>query len=142
MAVYGKGLPDKPQMAFPVPPYMVEHLTGQGIKPKTVLLKRDQIYVTCEEHIPDSKPIAWVGVGMNANNNTYACTNDTVIVKRNDYAEQYNKAYNKILRVKRHSDVCIMKRFQQKVWNTHGNRVRNSVCVEASHSIGGVRHRV
>ena len=68
---------------------------------------------------------------MNASNNTCACTNGTVIVKQNDYAEQYNKAHSKILRVKRHSDVRIMKQFQQKAWNTHGNRVRNSVCVEA-----------
>ena len=68
---------------------------------------------------------------MNANNNTYACTNGMVIVKQNDYAGQYNRACKRILSVKRRGDARIMKRFQQKAWNTHGNRVRNRVCVEA-----------
>ena len=68
---------------------------------------------------------------MNANNNTYACTDGTVIVKQNDYAQQYNNVYNKILRVKRRGDARVMKQFRQKAWNTFGNRVRNSICVEA-----------
>ena len=53
IAVYCEGRPDKPGMVFPVPPHMIEHLTRQGAKPKTVLLKCDQIYVTYEEYIPD-----------------------------------------------------------------------------------------
>ena len=131
VAVYGMGRPNKPWMAFPVPPYMVERLTRPGVKPKTVWLRRDKIYVTYEEHIPDRKPVAWAGVDMNANNNTYACTDGTVIVAQNDYAKQYNKAYSKILRVNRRGDVRIMKECAQKAWNTCGNRVRNNVCVEA-----------
>ena len=131
VAVYGTGGPNKPWMAFPVPPYMVEQLTKPGVKPKTVLLRRDKICVTYEKHIPDRKPVVWAGVDMNANNDTYACANGTVIVMQNDYAKEYNRVYNKIAKVKRRGDARVMAKFTRKAWKTFGNRVKNSVCVVA-----------
>ena len=75
-----------------------------GVKPKTVLLKRDKIYVTYEIHIPDRDPVAWVGVDMNAKNDTYACTDGTVFVVRNNFTQEYNGVHSKILR-----GVCTIK---------------------------------
>lgn len=70
------------------------------------------------------------GVYVNANNDTYACTDGTVIVVQNDYAKEYNRAY-KILRVMRRGDVRIMRKCAQKVWKTFGNRAKNGMCVVA-----------
>ena len=131
VAVYGTGGPNKPWMAFPVPPYMVEQLTKPGVKPKTVLLRRDKICVTYEKHVHDRKPVVWAGVDMNANNDTYACTNGTVIVMQNDYAKEYNRVYNKIAKVRRRGDARVMAKCTQKAWKTFRNRVKNSVCVVA-----------
>lgn len=70
------------------------------------------------------------GVYVNVNNDTYACTDGTVIVVQNDYAKEYNRAY-KILRVMRRGDVRIMRKCAQKVWKTFGNRAKNGMCVVA-----------
>lgn len=131
VAVYGRGRPDRPWMAFGVPPYMVERLTRPGVRPKTVLLDRNEIYVTYEESVPDHEPTAWAGVDMNADNNTYVCTDGTVIIRRNDHTRQYNAACCKVLKVKRRDDRRVVAKYQVKAWNTYRNRIRNDVHVEA-----------
>ena len=131
VAIYGRDRHDRPWMTFGVPPYVVERLTRPGVKPKTVLLDRNEIYVTYEESVPDREPAAWAGVDMNADNNTYACTDGTVIIRRNDHARQYNAACCKILKVKRRDDRRVMAEYQTKAWNTYRNRIRNDMRVEA-----------
>ena len=131
VAIYGRGRPDRTWMAFAVPPYMVERLRRPGIRPKTVSLDRNEIYVMYEEDVPDREPAAWAGVDMNAGNNTYALTDGTVIIKRNDHTRQYNAACCKILKVKRRGDRRVMAKYQAKAWGTYHNRVRNDIRVEA-----------
>ena len=131
VAVYGRGRPDQPWMAFRVPPYMVERLTKPGIRPKTVLLTKDELYVRYERDVPDREPVSWAGVDMNAKNNTYAYANGMVSVVWNDYAKQYNAACGKILRVKRRGDARIMAKYTQKAWGKYKNQARDHMGREA-----------
>ena len=131
VAIYGMGRQDRAWMAFRVPPYMVEQLGRPGVTPKTVKLTRDEIHVTYEKTVPDRQPTTWAGVDMNADNNTYALLDGTVMVKRNDFRRQYNRACSKILNVKRRSDTRVMAKHQQKAWNAYRNRVKNAIGVEA-----------
>ncbi len=131
VAIYGVGRQDRTWMAFRVPPYLVEQLTGPGVAPRTVRLTRDEIYVTYERVVPDREPATWAGVDMNADNNTYALADGGVVVEHNDFQRQYNRACSKILRVKRRSDIRVMAKHQQKAWNTYRNRVKNALGVEA-----------
>ena len=132
VAIYGMGRrQDRAWMAFRVPPYMVEQLCRPGVTPKTVKLTRDEIHVTYERMVPDRQPTTWAGVDMNADNNTYALLDGTVMVKRNDFRRQYNEACSKILSVKRRSDTRVMANQQKKAWATYRNRVKNAIGVEA-----------
>ena len=58
-------------------------------------------------------------------------TDGTVIAVQNDHVKEYSKAGIKVLRVKQRGDARIMRQCEQKAWDTYGNRVHNSVCVEA-----------
>ena len=131
VAIYGMGRQDRAWMAFRVPPYVVKQLAEQDVVPKTVKLTRDEIYVTYEKTVPDRQPTTWAGVDMNADNNTYALLDGTVIVKRNDFRKQYNAACSKILKVWRRNDVRVMANQQKKAWTTYHNRVKNAINVEA-----------
>ena len=131
VAIYGMGRQDRAWMAFRVPPYVVKQLAEQDVVPKTVKLTRDEIYVTYEKTVPDRQPTTWAGVDMNADNNTYALLDGTVIVKRNDFRKQYNAACSKILKVGRRNDVRVMANQQKKAWTTYRNRVKNAINVEA-----------
>ena len=131
VAIYGTGRQDRAWMAFRVPPYVVKQLAEQDVVPKTVKLTRDEIYITYEKTVPDREPTTWAGVDMNADNNTYALLDGTVIVKRNDFRRQYNAACSKILSVKRRSDTRVMARQEKKAWTTYRNRVKNAIGVEA-----------
>ena len=114
-----------------MPPYVIKQLAGQDVVPKTVKLTRDEIYITYEKTVPDREPTTWAGVDMNADNNTYALSDGTVIVERNDFRKQYNAACSKILKVRRRSDARIMARQEKKAWATYRNRVKNAIGVEA-----------
>ena len=131
VAIYGVGRQDRTWMAFRVPPYMVEQLTGSGVTPKTVKITKDEIYVTYERTVPDREPTTWAGVDMNADNNTYAFLDGSVMVQHNDFRKQYNKACCKVLSVKRRSDIRVMAKQQKKAWDTYRNRVKNAIGVEA-----------
>ena len=131
VAIYGRGRPDQPWMAFRVPPYVVERLTGDDIRPKTVLLTGDKIYVRYERDVPDREPVSWAGVDMNAKNNTYAYANGMVSVVWNDYAKQYNAACGKILRVKRRGDKRIMAKYEKEAWGKYKNRAGDYIGREA-----------
>ena len=131
VAIYGVGRQDRTWMAFRVPPYMVEQLTGSGVTPKTVKITKDEIYVTYERTVPDREPTTWAGVDMNADNNTYAFLDGSVMVQHNDFRKQYNKACCKVLSVKRRSDIRVMAKQQKKAWDTYHNRVKNAIGVEA-----------
>ena len=132
VAIYGMGRQDRTWMAFRAPPHMVKHLTQPDVTPKTVKITRDEIYVTYERTVPDRQPTIWAGVDMNAGNNTYVLLDGTVMVERNDFHRQYNRACSKTLRVKRRSDVRVMAKQQKKAWDTYHNRVKNAIGVEAS----------
>ena len=81
---------------------------------KAKQLPRDEIYVTYERTVPDREPTTWVGVDMNADNNTYALLDGTVIVKNSNFRRQYNQACGKILNVKRRNDARVMAKQQKK----------------------------
>ena len=78
VAIYGRGRPGRPWMAFEVPPYVVERLSKPYVKPKTIRIDRDRIYVTYER-VHDREPVDWAGVDMNAGNNTYACADGRIM---------------------------------------------------------------
>ena len=72
---------------------MVEQLGRPGVTPRTVKLTRDEIHVTYEMMVPDRQPTTtWAGVDTNADNNTYALLDGTVMLKRNYSRRQYNRA--------------------------------------------------
>ena len=131
VAIYGRGRPGQRWLAFPVPPYVVERLTEPGVTPKTVRIDHDGTSVTFEKMVPDREPATWAGVDMNAGNDTYAFADGTTHVERNDYAKQYNRAYSKILRVKRRGDRRIMQKYQSIAWNTYKHRTRDHMRKEA-----------
>ena len=127
VAVYGAGRQDCTWMAFHVPPYVVDQLTRPGVTPRTVKLTRDEIYVTYERTVPDREPTTKVGVDMNADNNTYALLDGTVIVKNSNFRRQYSQACSKILNVKRRNDARVMAKQQKKAWTAYHNRVKNAL---------------
>ena len=131
VAIYGRGRPGQPWMAFEVPPYMVERLSKPHIKPKTIRIDRDRIYVTYEKHVPDREPVDWAGVDMNAGNNPYARADGRVMVVPNDHVRQYNRACSRILRVKRRGDRRVMKKFQARGWKKYTDCIRDSTRKEA-----------
>ena len=131
VAIYGRGRPDRPWMAIPVPPFVVKRLAKPGVTPKTARIDRGHIYVTYEERVPDREPVMWAGVDMNAGNNTYAFPDGTTTVERNDYSRQYNRACTRILRVRRRGDNRVMAKYQTKAWDAYKNRVRDHTRKEA-----------
>ena len=131
VAIYGRGRPKQPWMAFGVPPYVVERLTEPGVVPKTVRLDRDEIYITYERDVPDHEPVSWAGVDMNADNNTYAYPNGMVAPVWNDYRKEYNRVHSKILRVKRRGDKRVMAKYTEKAWCTYRNRTGDHMGREA-----------
>ena len=131
VAIYGMGREDRTWMTFPLNPYAVERLTEPGVTPKTVRIHRDTIDVVYCREVPDREPEAWAGVDMNGNNDTYAFADGTVQVKRNDFAQQYNRLHSKIQRVKRRGDRRVMERFQAKAWKSYRNHVKDHARKEA-----------
>ena len=121
-------------MAFEVPPYVVERLSKPYVKPKTIRIDRDRIYVTYEERVHDREPVDWAGVDMNAGNNTYACADGRVMVVPNDHVRQYNRACSSILRVKRRGgqgDRRVVKKFQTRGWKKYTDCICDSTRKEA-----------
>ncbi|MBI1657545.1 MAG: transposase [Thaumarchaeota archaeon] len=131
VAIYGRGRPGRSWLVFHVPPYVVKRLAEPGVVPKTVRLDRDEIYITYERYVPDREPASWVGIDMNAGNNTYAYPNGMVGIVWNKYGSEYNKAQSKILRVKRRGDARIIAKYTKKAWYTYNNRVGDHMGKEA-----------
>lgn len=131
VAVYGMGRQNRSWMAFPVPPYVVNELGRPNRTPKTVSINRDEIFITYQENVQDSKAVMWAGVDMNAKNNAYSFTDGTVTIVGNRNGSEYNRACSRILKVRRRNDDRVMTKYTGKAWKTYGDRIRNDVHVEA-----------
>ena len=131
VAVYGRGRKDRTWMVFPLPPYVVELLARPGVTPKAVRIGRERISISYEQEVPDREPKMWAGVDMNGNNDTYAFPDGRVVVERNDFTRQYNRAHSKILKVKRRGDRRVIAKCTEKAWNTYKNHVKDHTRKEA-----------
>ena len=131
VAIYGRGRPNQPWMPFGVPTYVVEKLSRPGVKPKTVRIGRDHIWISYEEYIPDREPAMWAGVDKNVNNDTYAFADGTIVRRDNDLAKLYNRVFGKIYKIRRRGDNKISKKLTRKAWEKYTNRVKDHIRKEA-----------
>ena len=79
---------------------MAEPLGRPGVTLRAVKLTRDEIHATHQMTVPDSQPATTrAGVDRNADDNTCALLDGTVMVKSRYSRRQYDRACNRILNV-------------------------------------------